>query len=136
MHVGGVDGMTPTDAILANLRRKERLYRADGCTATADDYAATVALIEGMQAAKSTWNFDIEQAPRGSMRKRTIRPVGKTPFEIEEHQPDLIIAAGNGGVVTVSKWLPKEGRWTMLTKAVPPLAWQPFPTHPHAEKDA
>jgi hypothetical protein len=50
MHVGGVDGMTPTDAILANLRRKERLYRADGCTATADDYAATVALIEGMRA--------------------------------------------------------------------------------------
>lgn len=55
------------------------------------------------------WNFDIEAAPKD--------------------QP--IIAAGTKNVVTASRWLPKEGRWNMFTKAVPPLAWQPWPTHPH-----
>ena len=41
-----------------------------------------------------------------------------------------IIAAGGKGVVTGSRWLEKEGRWNMFTKAVPPLAWQPWPDHP------
>lgn len=77
------------------------------------------------------WNRDISQAPRGTMRlvKRTI---GKKEVEVEEFTPDLIIAAGNGGVVTISRWLPKEGRWNMFTTSVPPLAWMPWPDHPDA----
>lgn len=58
----------------------------------------------------SHWRFDIDAAPKD-------RP---------------IIAAGNKGVVTTSQWQSKEGRWTMFTKDVPPLAWQPWPTHPNA----
>jgi hypothetical protein len=54
------------------------------------------------------WNFDISQAPKDAK----------------------IIAAGNGAVVTVSKWMEKEGRWNMFTKDVPPLAWVLWPDHP------
>lgn len=75
------------------------------------------------------WNFDISQAPKGSMRSVT-RIIGKNEVTTEEHVPALIIAAGNDDVVTLSKWLPKEGRWSMFTKDVPPLAWMPWPSHP------
>ena len=78
------------------------------------------------------WNFDISQAPRGSTRM-VARTIGKNTAMVEEHVPDLIIAAGNGGVVTTSRWLPKEGRWNMFTVGTPPLAWMPWPTHPNAE---
>lgn len=76
------------------------------------------------------WNFDISQAPKGSMRSVT-RTIGKNEVTTEEHVPALIIAAGNDEVVTRSKWLPKEGRWSMFTKDAPPLAWMPWPSHPH-----
>lgn len=56
------------------------------------------------------WNFNIGEAPKD--------------------QP--IIAAGNKGIVTLARWIEKEGRWSMFTKAVPPLAWQPWPQHPTA----
>ena len=79
----------------------------------------------------SDWNFDISQAPRGTTRM-VVRVIGKNTVTSEEHIPDLIIAAGNGGVVTVSKWFPKEGRWNMFTKDTPPLAWMPWPAHPAA----
>lgn len=77
----------------------------------------------------SDWNFDMSQAPRGSWHTVT-RKIGKNEVETEEHVPDLIIAAGNDGVVTLSRWLPREGRWNMFTAAVPPRAWQPWPSHP------
>lgn len=54
------------------------------------------------------WNFDMSAAPKD-------RP---------------IIAAGNERVVTVSRWVGKDERWSMFTKAVPPLAWRPWPDHP------
>jgi hypothetical protein len=57
------------------------------------------------------WNRDIEEAPK-------------------DHP---IIAAGNKGVITPSRWIEKEGRWVMFSKGVPPLAWMPWPTHPDAE---
>ena len=79
----------------------------------------------------TAWNFDMSQAPRGHT-ERVKRKVGKTKAEVEQHVPAIIIAAGNGGVVTLSRWLPKEGRWNMFTKDVPPLAWQPWPAHPEA----
>ena len=79
-----------------------------------------------------TWNFNIDEAPRGQTRAVT-RVVGKNEVETLVHDFVRIIAAGNGGVVTTSHWLPDEGRWSMFTKEVPPLAWQPWPTHPHDE---
>lgn len=77
------------------------------------------------------WNFNLDEAPRGYSRFVTRR-IGKNDITTEEHVPGLIIAAGNDGVVTVSRWLPKEERWNMFTKDVPPMAWMPWPKHPEA----
>lgn len=77
------------------------------------------------------WNFDITQAPKGEVRPVT-RAVGKSQITKDEHVPETIIAAGSDGVVTLSRWLPKEGRWNMFTRDVPPIAWQPWPKHPEA----
>jgi hypothetical protein len=76
------------------------------------------------------WNFNMDEAPRGHV-ETVKRKAGKADVEREEHIPALIIAAGNGGVVTLSRWLPKEGRWNMFTKDTPPMAWQPWPRHPN-----
>lgn len=62
----------------------------------------------------ATWNRNIEEAPKDA----------------------TIIAAGNKGVVTASRWIEKEGRWSMFTKAVPPLAWQLWPKHPDTMEEA
>ena len=70
----------------------------------------------------------MDAAPRGTTRMVT-RIIGKTEVERQEHVPALIIAAGNDQVVTVSKWLPEQGRWNMFSKDTPPLAWQPWPAH-------
>lgn len=78
----------------------------------------------------SHWNFDISQAPKGNWVE-TQKTAGKTVVMQMIHVPDPIIAAGNDGVVTLSKWLPKEERWCMFTKDVPPLAWMPWPSHPN-----
>lgn len=77
----------------------------------------------------SDWNFDMGKAPRGSVRT-VSRTIGKNTVEAEEFIPDMIIAAGDCGVVTASRWLPKEGRWNMFAKAEQPLAWMPWPSHP------
>lgn len=79
----------------------------------------------------AAWNFNMDEAPRGSVRTVT-RKIGRNDGTFQEFVPDLIIAAGNGGIVTLSKWLPKEGRWNMFTQAVPPISWMPWPDHPHA----
>lgn len=78
----------------------------------------------------TAWNFDMDEAPRGTSRT-VSRTLGKNQIEVEEFTPYFILAAGNGGVVTFSRWLPNEGRWNMFSKAVPPLAWMPWPSHPH-----
>jgi hypothetical protein len=78
-----------------------------------------------------SWNFNIDEAPRGEWRT-VKRVIGKNTVDVEYYDAPLIIAAGNGGVVTTSRWLPKEGRWNMFTREVPPLAWQPWPSHPEA----
>ena len=77
----------------------------------------------------SDWNFNINEAPKGYYED-VQRTVGKTVVMSVVHVPQLIIAAGNGGVVTVSKWLDKEQRWNMFSKDTPPIAWQPWPDHP------
>ena len=71
----------------------------------------------------------MDEAPRGHYADVT-RTIGKNVVMSVVHVPELIIAAGNGGVVTVSKWLPDEARWNMFTKETPPMAWQPWPAHP------
>lgn len=78
---------------------------------------------------RTPWNFDMSAATRGKMTK-IKRVIGRQEAEVEVFAPDLIIAAGRCGVVTVSRWLPKAGRWCMFTKDAPPVAWQPFPEHP------
>lgn len=75
------------------------------------------------------WNFDISAAPKGHFEV-VVKQVGKNTVMSVVHVPALIIAAGNGGVVTTSKWLDKEQRWNMFTKDVPPMAWMPWPSHP------
>ena len=79
------------------------------------------------------WNFDISAAPKG----KTLvvnRTIGKKKVDVSVHEHVLIIAAGSDDVVTLSRWLPSEGRWNMFTKAVPPIAWKPWPAHPRAKR--
>lgn len=81
------------------------------------------------------WNFNMDEAPRGhtEIRQRTVK--NGAVAEYEHHVPAQIIAAGNDGVVTISRWLPKEGRWNMFSKDTPPMAWQPWPDHPEKTND-
>ena len=86
---------------------------------TSDSVAA---VLEG-----TAWRFDIENAPRG----REVQVPGPRGSTRTVHQPDLVIlAAADGQTVTVSRWLPTEGRWNMLAKNERPAAWMPYPVHP------
>lgn len=78
-----------------------------------------------------TWNFNMDEAPRGETIK-VERKVGNHVVTIERHVPVNIIAAGNNRVVTVSQWIPDQQRWNMFSKNTPPLAWMPWPEHPEA----
>ena len=71
----------------------------------------------------------MDEAPRGTSKPVT-RTIGKNTVEQIVHFPVPIIAAGNDGVVTVSRWLEAEQRWNMFSKSCPPRAWQPWPAHP------
>ena len=76
-----------------------------------------------------TWNYDMDAAPRGEFRKE-IRKVGKVDAEVETFHPVVIIVGGKCKTVTPSQWVPKRGAWSMFTKEVPPIAWQPWPEAP------
>jgi hypothetical protein len=76
----------------------------------------------------------MDEAPRGRTNLVT-RQIGKNVVVSEEFISDPIIAAGNDRVVTLSRWLPKEGRWNMFSKDTPPVAWKPWPKHPQDEAD-
>ena len=84
------------------------------------------------------WDFDIGAAPTGAEKLISGRVAGSREYERRLHVRERIFAAGNGGVVTVSYWIPEQGRWNMFTKAVPPMAWRPYeegaplPRHPLA----
>ena len=85
-----------------------------------------------------TWNFNIDEAPRGQTIEETTTQNGKTTKRTK-FVPDLIWAASSCGKVTVSSWLPKQengdgGRWNMFSAGSPPIAWQPYviPEHPEA----
>lgn len=82
------------------------------------------------------WNFNMDEAPRGRTERRTKKDAKGNLVEYDHFVPDKIIAAGTGGVVTTSRWLPNEQRWNMFTADTPPLAWQEWPEHPHGSSDA
>lgn len=72
------------------------------------------------------WRTDIENAPRGKWVDQP-GPKGSTR---SVHQPELVIVVcGDAKTVTLSRWLPKEGRWNMLAKNETPVAWQPWPSY-------
>jgi hypothetical protein len=84
------------------------------------------------------WDFDVSAAPRGIEKVLTGKVAGVHAFERRVHERERVFAAGTGGVVTVSYWIPDQERWCMFTKAVPPMAWRPYvkgaplPRHPLA----
>lgn len=77
----------------------------------------------------TSWNYNMDEAPKGTYEK-VVRTFKGQEVTYDRHIPTLVIAAGNDGVVTVSRWLPEEERWNMFTKNVPPFAWYPWPEHP------
>lgn len=80
------------------------------------------------------WNFDLSKAPRGHT-KIIVGKVKGVEYLREIWVPDQIIAAGSEGVVTLSHWNTKRQAWSMFTEDCPPIAWMPFPKHPHDEGD-
>lgn len=75
------------------------------------------------------WNYDIAAAPKGTF-KTVEGPKGPREVHVPE---EIFLAVNDGKTVTLSRWLPKEGRWNMLATGEQPLAWQPWPGHPEAE---
>lgn len=82
----------------------------------------------------TTWNFDMDAAPRGKHEVRTRKGKDGSETEFNHFVPARIIAASSDGVtVTASNWLPEQGRWNMFNKDAPPIAWAPWPEHPSQE---
>lgn len=76
------------------------------------------------------WNFNIDEAPKGSYEEYTVKT--KTgEMRLQRYLAPRIIAAGSGDTVTVSTWIPGSGRWDFFSKDCPPVAWMPFPEHPN-----
>ena len=86
-----------------------------------------------------TWNFNMDEAPRGRVvEEETQLNNGKT-VKRTKFVADLIWAASSCGMFTKSYWVPSEngcGRWNMFTAVSPPIAWQPYviPEHPEASQ--
>lgn len=79
------------------------------------------------------WNFDIEAAPKGYSEQRTRKGKDGTDVDYTHYvSVKIIAAASDGKSVTVSNWLPEQGRWNMFGKDSPPIAWMPWPEHPGA----
>lgn len=87
------------------------------------------------------WSFDLSQAPKGRMVKRTqVRTVKgmQNQVETEVFEPDFIIAATNCNKVIKSYWVPANGRHNGYWSGFPidpkygpgPVAWAPWPEHP------
>lgn len=77
------------------------------------------------------WNTEMATAPTGSYRTVASGKDGTR----QVHDGVEIIVAGRCGTVTVSRWLPEDGRWNMFTAEVPPIAWMPY-VGPRAYVDA
>ena len=81
-----------------------------------------------------SWNFDISTAPRETPTKRhgTTNTGKAITYDASEYTP--LILATKCGKVTRSYWIEKEQRWAGLSKGEKPVAWMPWPDHPHASK--
>ena len=80
------------------------------------------------------WNFDMAQAPKGRTEMRVRKGRDGSETEFAHFVPDRIIAASvDGRTVTLSWWLPDQGRWNMFNKETPPIAWAVWPDHPNTE---
>lgn len=83
----------------------------------------------------SHWNFNIDEAPRGSMvqQPRTIRDKETT---VTAFVPDRVILATKCGKVIGSNFIPgddkREARWEFLATGEAPVAWMLWPEHPGA----
>jgi hypothetical protein len=81
-----------------------------------------------------SWSFDISKAPRG--RYVVVnRKFGKTLADAKVFKPDRVILATKCGKVTTSHYMPEEKRWEMLATGEQPVAWHPWPEHPHHQSD-
>lgn len=80
-----------------------------------------------------SWNFNIDEAPRGKYETKTVTDKNGKKSEKNTFLPDNIIAAGKCGVVTVSCWLDPQQRWNMFGENETPIAWQDWPKHPEKE---
>jgi len=76
----------------------------------------------------NAWNFDIKAAPHGRYEVKQRRE----GVDVRVFVPERVILATKCGKVTISHYLPEEKRWMMLAKGEQPVAWQPWPTHPHS----
>jgi len=79
-----------------------------------------------------TWNFNIDDAPRGEYED-IIVTIGKKKVQKKVFNPVKVITASKCEKVIVTSWLPDEGRWNMYSKKESPIAWQLYPEHPHKE---
>lgn len=82
-----------------------------------------------------TWNYNMDEAPKGSVEKVHVTIRGKDVIRERLNREIIIAADDKGKVVTKSYWIEKEERWCMFTKDCPPMCWQPWPTHPTNQKD-
>lgn len=92
-----------------------------------------------------TWNFNMDEAPKGRMVTKTITTT-KGDRTTEEFVPDAVLVASNCGLVLKSHWMPPKltqsgslldgNRWSGFGVDKGPIAWMPLPVHPHHEQKA
>lgn len=85
------------------------------------------------------WNFNMDEAPRGTVEIVTREVKGKVQ-QMEKFTPQRILAT-NGVIVTMSNWIPPKkgppaapGRWNMFSADRPPIAWMEWPEAPTADE--
>ncbi|MDF2797416.1 MAG: hypothetical protein K0R85_160 [Devosia sp.] len=72
----------------------------------------------------ANWHTDMSKAPRGHYVVKSAGQGGKADRRVFE--PQLIIAAGKCGVVTVSYYIPEHKRWNMFANGEQPVAWTEY----------
>ena len=87
-----------------------------------------------------TWNFDIDEAPRGTTVRKVITNSKGIDVARDTFLPDKVIVAASGRMVMVSYWMPPQedrpnGRWHGLAAAERPIAWMPFPEFPEGDTE-
>ena len=80
-----------------------------------------------------SWNYNMDEAPKGRYEKREKVGRNGEVVKFDVFIPDTIIVASKCEKVIVSRYL-ETGRWNFFTKGVPPIAWQPYPTHPYKDE--